>query len=210
MTGRARKDMVISGSGRVQPRAWAASVRASTWSRTSSRGLSDINPAMGSGQAALYLTAGDDHLAAPHVGDGRHGRPHFVVVDADDDDVVRVVGHAGGDGAPLEAHALDQAQAHIAGAMVPLDDGHLEQVAVRVCDDVPIVCGRRQAQVLGDDLVGDGADDARRALASRDGKIEGRGGKVYAGLNGNMGPVGCGGEVLLLPWPPAGQQRTPG
>ena len=80
------------------------------------------------------------------------GGGHLLLAGAHDDDVVGVVGDAGGHGAGLQAVALDIAQADVVGVLMPLDDGDLENVVLHV--DVVNVAG-----VLGDDLPGYQTDD---------------------------------------------------
>ena len=99
------------------------------------------------------------HLAVFHDGDAAMvlyntvgGGGHLLLAGAHDDDVVGVVGDAGGHGAGLQAVALDIAQADVVGVLMPLDDGDLENVVLHV--DVVNVAG-----VLGDDLPGHQTDD---------------------------------------------------
>ena len=62
--------------------------------------------------------------AAAELRQALHGPQHVVVVDADDDDVVRVVGDGRRDRAARQPEAADEPDAGAAGAEVPLDDRH--------------------------------------------------------------------------------------
>ena len=101
------------------------------------------------------------------------GGGHLLLVGAHHDDVVGIVGDAGGHGASLQAVALDVAQADVMGVLMPLNHGHLQNVILHV-DMVDV------ARVLGDDLPGHQADDGvgtavleilRRQLAQVEGIV---------------------------------------
>ena len=80
------------------------------------------------------------------------GDRHVGVVDADDADVVAVVADRRGDGAALQAEAVDEAAADVAVAAVPLDDRDLGDVLGGI--GAARAAARRQVapQMLGDDL----------------------------------------------------------
>lgn len=119
-------------------------------------------------------------LAVLHHGDATvifrdavGGGGHLLLVGAHHDDVVGIVGDAGGHGASLQAVALDVAQADVMGVLMPLNHGHLQNVILHV-DMVDV------ARVLGDDLPGHQADDGvgtavleilRRQLAQVEGIV---------------------------------------
>jgi len=88
MTGRAKKDMVISGSASVA----AQEVRRLRQSRYLVAHYLQrlIRHQSGDRQGASgsYFPVRHDYLAPSHVSDGRHGRAHLVVSGANDDDVV--------------------------------------------------------------------------------------------------------------------------
>lgn len=73
-------------------------------------------------------------------------------------------------GRAWEGMTLDQAQAHPAGAAVPLDDGDLEQVPSRIGDHHPVPPGGVPLQGPGEELIRNDADHADRAASS--GKLE--------------------------------------
>ena len=101
---------------------------------------------------AQHLAIFHDGDAAVVLHDAVGGGGHLLLAGAHDDDVVGVVGDAGGHGAGLQAVALDIAQADVVGVLMPLDDGHLEDIVLHV--DVVDIAG-----VLGDDLPGHQTDD---------------------------------------------------
>ena len=80
------------------------------------------------------------------------GSGHLLLIGSHYDDVVGVVGDAGGHGAGLQTVALDIAQSDMMGILVPLDNGHLENIIFHI--NMVDVAG-----VLGDDFTRYQADD---------------------------------------------------
>ena len=66
-----------------------------------------------------------------------------------------------GDGAALQAEALDEAVADVAVLAVALDNGDADDVVVEVRHRVAILDGQGGIAMLGDDLAGKDADDRR-------------------------------------------------
>ena len=85
---------------------------------------------------------------------------HILLIRADDDDVVAVVGDGGRHRAGLEPIALDIADADVVGVLMPLDDRDLEDVVLHA--DLACV-----ARVGGDDLAGDHAQHAARTALGK-------------------------------------------
>ena len=102
----------------------------------------------GERQLGDHLCAVDDDDPAAAVREPAHGGGHRRVVRPDDDDVVRVVRDGRRDRAALQPEAAHEAEPDAAGAEMPLDDGDLRQVALRV--------GERLARAM------DGLVDERR------------------------------------------------
>src|SRR5207248_3141181 len=100
--------------------------------------------------------------------DGAH---HVAVVDADDDDVVRVVRDGGGERAALQARAADEAEPDPTDAEVPLDDGDLREVAARVGDRLAVRDRGLVDEVLGHDLVRHETDHTRLPAGPRDPEV---------------------------------------
>ena len=105
---------------------------------------------------------------------GRRG--HVGGVGAHHDDVVAVVGNGGGHRAALEAVALEIAQADVAGALVPLDDGDFQDVPLQIHPVGVTVVG-------GDDLAVHQPDDAPAPLVAEIVGAEG------ADVEGVVGPL---------------------
>ena len=172
MTGRAMKLRVMKGSmPRLTPRAKAASLARSRASVDVLQGVVAHDAGNGKDQLGRDGAALRDHDAAPvlHHPVGRQG--HLLLAGAHHDDVVGVVGDAGGHGSGLQPVPLEIADADVAGVLVPLDDGDLQNVLLRV-DPVGV------ALVLGDDLSGHQTDDAPgpvvlEILAGEMGEMEG-------------------------------------
>ena len=89
---------------------------------------------------------------------------HRLVVDADDDQVVAVVGDGRAEGAALEPEPADEAEADAPGLEVALEDGDLREVARGVGDRErrPTV-GELVDERRGDDLARHEPDHARAA-----------------------------------------------
>ena len=68
-----------------------------------------------------------DHAAAA-LDEGVGGEGHVVIIGADDEEVVGVVGDGGGHSAALDAEAFDEACAFGAGGVVAFEDDGLEHV----------------------------------------------------------------------------------
>ena len=68
-----------------------------------------------------------DHAAAA-LDEGVGGEGHVVIIGADDEEVVGVVGDGGGHGAAFDAEAFDEACAFGAGGVVAFEDDGLEHV----------------------------------------------------------------------------------
>lgn len=115
-------------------------------------------PAMERTTSAFTSPLVHDHDAAPVLYDPVGSGGHVLLIGAYYNDVVGVMGHAGGNGAGLETVALEVADADVAGVLVALDDGDLQNIPFHV--DVVAV-----ALVLGDDLAGHHADDAPGSAA---------------------------------------------
>ena len=75
-------------------------------------------------------------------------------LDADDHEVVRVVGDGRRERAAVQAEAADEAEADAARGVVALDHGDLGQVARRVGDAVAVAHERRLHTRAGDELAG--------------------------------------------------------
>ena len=106
-------------------------------------------------QLALYLLVLRHDNTAVILHDAVDRKGHILRVRADDDDVMRVVGDRRCDRAGFQAVALNIAEADMVRILVPLDDGDLENVLLRVHLVGVAVVG-------GDDLAGDHADDRAR------------------------------------------------
>jgi len=113
----------------------------------------------------------DGHQPTAHTLDGAGGGSHAGVVRADDHQVVVIVGDRPGNRSTLQADAVNEALAHVAGGMVPLDDGHLQQVAGRVGDSAAVHDLRVFNTVLGEKLVFQAADDAHPPPTRRNGEV---------------------------------------
>ena len=93
---------------------------------------------------------------------------HVLVAYADDDEVVRVVGDGRREGSTAEARAGEKPEPDPPGCQMPLDDGELHEVALRVGDREPVDDGRLALEQLGQDLIRDEPDRASRTALPRD------------------------------------------
>ncbi len=123
------------------------------------------------GQAGQDLPVVDDDQAPAQIPYGPGRGHHGGVVRADDHQVVVVVGHGAGDGPLLQAEALDEAQAHGAAGLVPLDDRHLQDVPGRVRHRFPVHDAGLQDALLGDQLILQGADDPDASASGGDAEV---------------------------------------
>ena len=96
---------------------------------------------------------------------------HVGVGHADDDDVVCVMGNRGRERTCAQAEPAHEAEADPARGEVPLDDGDLREIPLRVGHDEPVGDRRLLDERLGHDLVGNDADHARRATGPGDGEV---------------------------------------
>ena len=127
ITESARKDIVWNGEGSVQPSFAAASMQpAARLDHLVERRLRDQARDRQRQLGAHAAVLDDDHAAAD-LGQARDRAGHVVVVHADDDDVVRVVGEGRGERARLEVEAAHEPDRHPAGAEVALDDRDLRE-----------------------------------------------------------------------------------
>ena len=83
-----------------------------------------------------YLTGDGAVLGHHDAAVQRHhligGKGHILVVGAHHNDIVAVVADGGGHRAVLQAVALDVAQTDMMGVLVPLDNGDLQDIVLRV------------------------------------------------------------------------------
>ena len=148
ITGSGRKATCRNGSGRVTPSAFAPRRRSGcSASRDRLEGRSLIRPAIGSASSARTAPSDDDDEAALERDEAVDRRRHVGVVGADDADVVAVMADRGGDGAALQAEAVDEAAADIAVDAVPRDDRDLDDVLGEV--DASRAAARRAGRVAG-------------------------------------------------------------
>ena len=165
ITESARKARCWNGDSSSQPSVRAASVTAREPATTSSSGASESRPATGSAQLRHDICPVDDDDPAAAVREPPDGRGHRCVVHPDDDDVVCIVRDRRGERAALEPEAPDEAEPDPARAEVPLDDGDLREVSLRIRERFAGVRRDRLDERVRDDLAGDDPDHAR--LASR-------------------------------------------
>lgn len=93
----------------------------------------------GQGNGCQDLSVQDDGHATLLGFQGLDGSSHVPVVRAGDDDVMRIVGNGHGDGAPLQAVTAQQAQADVARAVMAFDDGDLDDIGLRVVNEIAAV-----------------------------------------------------------------------
>ena len=115
------------------------------------------------------VSVGDDEAAAELAEPLGHGE-HRGVVDADDDQVVGVVGDGRAERAALEPEAADEAEPDAPGLEVALEDGDLREVARRIGDRDAVDGRELVLERRGDDLVGDEPDHPRPPAAPRHGE----------------------------------------
>ena len=77
---------------------------------------------------AEHFSVGDCDHAAAAIDEGVGGEGHVVVVCADDEQIVGIVGNGGCHGAAFDAEAFDEACAFGAGGVVAFEDDGLEHV----------------------------------------------------------------------------------
>ena len=123
-----------------------------------------------------HLTVLHDHDAASVPGDAVDGKGHVLVICADADDVVAVMGDGGGHRAGFQTVALEVADADVAGIFMPLYNGHFQNVLGYVHPS-GVAC------VLGDDLPRHHADDAPQTGV---GKVRGRKHRQVEGVVGAL------------------------
>ena len=66
------------------------------------------------------------------------GEGHLGIIDADNDDIMRVVRDREGNGAGLDAIALQEGRGDVAGGLVALDHGNLDEVDGGVADEIAV------------------------------------------------------------------------
>ena len=174
MTDSARNASVRNGVAPDQPRPCAASLHARLCAMTSARGASESSPATGSGHSARTRRLVDRDDAASELDEPLDREGHVPVVHAHDDEVVRVVRHARGERAALEAGSGDEAETDAAGREMAFDDRDLREIAIGVGDGEPALDRRLLHERLGDHLILDEADRASAPSAPRDREIGGR------------------------------------
>src|SRR5487761_1074917 len=101
-----------------------------------------------------------DDDAASDVGQAARAGGHVRVVDADDDDVMRVVSDSRCVGSTLQPDVGGEAEADSTGGVMPLEHRDLGEVSGRVGDDRAISDRRLDHLGPGQELRGDDADDS--------------------------------------------------
>src|SRR5262249_44746454 len=145
-------------------------------------------------------SAGGDDETAPALRQGADAGQHVLGVGAGDDQVVRVVGDRGAQGArAAQAEAADQAPADVPRGPVPLQTGDQGHVAPGVESPTAALPADRLGFGAGDDLVRDDADDGADVRAQ--GQLEGRGldGRHPDGVGGVEALAGDVGQVAAVP-----------
>jgi hypothetical protein len=102
------------------------------------------------------------------MGSGLHGH----IITADDHEAVMIVRDGAGNRAALQADALNETQADVAGGVVTFDDRHLQQISRGVGDGVAVGDRRIQDQVIGDKLVSARTDHMNAITFCANAKIE--------------------------------------
>lgn len=177
ITGRLMKDSVMNGSMSVPtPRAWAAFLASSRRVLTSRRELAADDAGNFQRKLGQHLPVLHDHDAASVPGNAVDGEGHVLVICADADDVVAVMGDGGGHRAGFQTVALEVADADVAGIFMPLYNGHFQNVLGHVHPS-GVAC------VLGDDLPWHHADDAPQTGV---GKVRGRKHRQVEGVVGAL------------------------
>ena len=115
---------------------------------------------MGRRTSPMTSAAVDGHHPAADLAQTRDRGQHVVVVHADHEEVVVVVGDRGGHRAALQAEALDEADADRARPAVALDARCLGEVDRRIGRHRAVDHRRLHDPVLGGQLAGDHADRA--------------------------------------------------
>ena len=153
ITESARKLSVMNGAASVEPSSRTTACR---WSSLLDDGLDgqlrhqpgDRQRQLGSQLAPLV-----DRDAAADRGEPLDAEREVVVVHADGDDVVRVVGDGRRHRAAAQAEAAHEPEADAARRVVALDDGDLREVALVVGHHLAAADTRREHEVLGQDLI---------------------------------------------------------
>ncbi len=90
-----------------------------------------------------FLAIFEDDDPAADCAEAVGGQGHVGFAGAGDDHMVAVVGDGGGDGAGrVEAKALHEAVGDAAGGLMPLDQGNLAYVLLRIARHKPFSTGR--------------------------------------------------------------------
>src|SRR5207237_7576162 len=119
-------------------------------------------------QLAPHAPLFHHHDAAADLGQPADAEGHVRIVDAENDDVVGVVGDSRGEGSPLQADVGGEAQPDPAAGVVALDDRDLHQVAGGIGGDLAVPHVRLHLLHTGQKLARDDANDADQATASVD------------------------------------------
>lgn len=90
---------------------------------------------------AEHFSIGDCDHAAAAIDEGVGGEGHVVVVCADDEQIVGIVGNGGGHGAAFDAEAFDEADAFCAGGVVAFEDDGFEHVLLGVAFEMAVCDG---------------------------------------------------------------------
>ena len=110
ITDSARNESVMNGASISTPCSASRSCRPSSPSATSSSGRSESSPAIGSASSPTHRAPARDDEPAAQLLRPRGAQRHVGVVDADDDEVVRVVGDGRGERARGAARSRARAR----------------------------------------------------------------------------------------------------
>ena len=143
---------------------------------------------------AEHFSVGDCDHAAAAIDEGVGGEGHVVVVCADDEQIVGIVGNGGCHGAAFDAEAFDEADAFCAGGMVAFEDDGFEHVLLGVAFEMAARDGELDealdvADARRNDF--DGADGDAVAVFRR-GNLEGVGGDGIFQMDALACPVWVG------------------
>ena len=132
-----------------------------------------IRQQAGNGKRALgeHAQAVDRDDPSAELDESLDRKGHVPVGHADDDEVVRVVGHARGERACLQSRACDEPEPDSPGREVALDHGDLREIPGRARDRLAALDGRLTRQRLGHDLILDQADRTHGAAGPRDREV---------------------------------------
>ena len=125
----------MNGASISTPIPRSVSWRPSSPTATSSTGASDSSPAIGSASSPTTAAVPRDHQPAAELLRARRAQRHVAVVDADDDEVVRVVRDGRRERAGVQREAAHEAEPDAARRVMALDHGDLGQVAVADAPD---------------------------------------------------------------------------